>query len=998
MPNKLVWKYEGKEKARHAEQCADVGDNVHDDCLGEAKAVRLDGAYIVIEVMEDGERVQKPRTKGHVYAQVQRSRALETRTGRRADGQQGLRAVFFGEAAEAAVGAEKAKKRQRGGAFAEKPKPKGKGATATPAAKPPYKRHKTVVTPLETSGTEDEVGSPTTLKAAKLPGLALLGAVYADSDDEEGADGDAATLPAGGAGGKAKAGPIATSFRMQTVEKKAEMRHDQYEARKTKSQDTWFVAYGKWLGKDKKHGAHCKVCISSLTKPKDKLSTTGYGWVGEGDLCVMILIPSEAKLKEHQVPYLSAPLVPHHHPFKSYCNSPLPPLSLFTSHSNHPLFAQINPLHVLNVSNHNRKADGDARVYLTITPEDELYARTIRTVHLIAVRQLSLNDMYSLLELQNANGAIVSFDHAGEGSDVDDGGVAAWLEAAARVWRKQQRERAQGSIMTSLFPRGSPFGFLGDGSNDRSLVEQEAIVTRHLGNDGKPYNAFFDLAPLDLATSADKRSPDALCMTACYSKSFDQLNEFEGFVHLSDWKKAAIGGSFDGASVMLGSQNGTAKLLKDNVETHLTIIHACAHVEQLGLGDAFKEVTYYEEWRLIVQEVYIYYSGSGKKRFGLEEVANSLSDKLLKIKGTHGIRWAAAQARTLVALMADLPSVVVDLEEKAKASVGCQFTLLTPSNSFLGKSFKQRFEPEGGGRISYWKATVAPTGLLPSADGISANDRFTLVYSNKTTLTCSKAELVAHLTDEDASGLVDEYEWQLRSRLVALRFAAFTAFMLDVHNQLGILSKSYQSNSLVIFDISKNLNRTLRVLQKLKILSSCGAEETKFWAAVGLDDADCLRTCQLEDGVAGRAALKTDRVEVVDSLNSHLIDRFQKVLDDPILEAFSIFDVRKWPTNKDILKSSYKDGIELLYSTYKIFYTEEETLEMVLDQWEDLKAEINVPTMRTLSFHELWACVLVQFTDEYRLVLRLVVISRGDRGASWSVLTALKTRVDGGWS
>jgi len=34
--------------------------------------------------------------------------------------------------------------------------------------------------------------------------------------------------------------------------------------------------------------------------------------------------------------------------------------------------------------------------------------------------------------------------------------------------------------------------------------------------------------------------------------------------------------------------------------------------------------------------------------------------------------------------------------------------------------------------------------------------------------------------------------------------------MLDVHNQLGILSKSYQSNSLIIFDISKNLNRTLR--------------------------------------------------------------------------------------------------------------------------------------------------------------------------------------------
>ncbi|KOO35373.1 hypothetical protein Ctob_014533 [Chrysochromulina tobinii] len=33
-------------------------------------------------------------------------------------------------------------------------------------------------------------------------------------------------------------------------------------------------------------------------------------------------------------------------------------------------------------------------------------------------------------------------------------------------------------------------------------------------------------------------------------------------------------------------------------------------------------------------------------------------------------------------------------------------------------------------------------------------------------------------------------------------------------------------------------------------------------------------------------------------------------------------------------------GIKLLYKTYKIFYAEEETEEMVLEQWEDLKAEI----------------------------------------------------------
>ena len=114
---------------------------------------------------------------------------------------------------------------------------------------------------------------------------------------------------------------------------------------------------------------------------------------------------------------------------------------------------------------------------------------------------------------------------------------------------------------------------------------------------------------------------------------------------------------------------------------------------------------------------------------------------------------------------------------------------------------------------------------------------------------------------------------------------------------------------------------------------------------------------------------------MIDALSSHLVERFQKVLDDPILEAFSILDVRKWPADKDVLKDSYIDGIKLLYKTYKIFYAEEETEEMVLEQWEDLKAEINVPTLRTLNFHQLWANMLVQYADEYALVLRLVVIS-----------------------
>ena len=74
-----------------------------------------------------------------------------------------------------------------------------------------------------------------------------------------------------------------------------------------------------------------------------------------------------------------------------------------------------------------------------------------------------------------------------------------------------------------------------------------------------------------------------------------------------------MGASFDGASVMMGSQNGVAKKLADMSETHLATIHAVAHVQQLGNCDGLLEVEYYSEWRGLVQDVYVEYAGSGKK-------------------------------------------------------------------------------------------------------------------------------------------------------------------------------------------------------------------------------------------------------------------------------------------------------------------------------------------------------------------------------------------------
>eukprot|EP00966_Prymnesium_polylepis_P179586 4158055-Prymnesium_polylepis.2 len=54
-------------------------------------------------------------------------------------------------------------------------------------------------------------------------------------------------------------------------------------------------------------------------------------------------------------------------------------------------------------------------------------------------------------------------------------------------------------------------------------------------------------------------------IAACYSGSLDELNSYEGFLFKSNWKEATIGMSFDGASVMLGSQNSAATILKSEI-------------------------------------------------------------------------------------------------------------------------------------------------------------------------------------------------------------------------------------------------------------------------------------------------------------------------------------------------------------------------------------------------------------------------------------------------
>ena len=101
-----------------------------------------------------------------------------------------------------------------------------------------------------------------------------------------------------------------------------------------------------------------------------------------------------------------------------------------------------------------------------------------------------------------------------------------------------------------------------------------------------------------------------------------------------------VGFASDGASNMVGSNNGLGKKLKEQNPFIITT-HCIAHRLNLANQQAFSAVTDLVRFEDVIKSVYNYFAHSSKRYSALEEFQKDLDIQNLKLSAISPTRWSS---------------------------------------------------------------------------------------------------------------------------------------------------------------------------------------------------------------------------------------------------------------------------------------------------------------------------------------------------------------------
>ena len=141
-------------------------------------------------------------------------------------------------------------------------------------------------------------------------------------------------------------------------------------------------------------------------------------------------------------------------------------------------------------------------------------------------------------------------------------------------------------------------------------------------------------------------------------RAIETLVQWNEFVS----KLVALGS--DGASVMLGKNNGVIALLKAE-QPSMIAVHCSGHRLELAYKDSIKKFPLAEKVTTLMSALYIFYGKSSLNKTNLKNPYSCLGIKPLMPTHANGTRWVGHMLRALTNFLGGYPAFRLHLEQLA---------------------------------------------------------------------------------------------------------------------------------------------------------------------------------------------------------------------------------------------------------------------------------------------------------------------------------------------
>ena len=281
------------------------------------------------------------------------------------------------------------------------------------------------------------------------------------------------------------------------------------------------------------------------------------------------------------------------------------------------------------------------------TPTFDRLCRLFRSCHALAKHARPYTDYFWMCDLDEKKGLDVGTSYR------NDKQANEFTHHIAEVAREKIRDAAQ----TAKF-----LAVISDGTTDSAALEAEMVYLRH---------AHRGTIAVNFAGYVNVERANAPVILGAITTAVTRLG-------VTDWHQKLVGFGSDGASVMVGKNNGVIALLR-HLQPAVQGIHCAAHRMELAYKDAMRKQPLHMKVEGMMTGIYLFYKKSPLNRSMLLRTYNTLNLPDLLPTRVGGTRWIPHTSSGLDVIIRGYEGMTTHLSQVNKI-ITTQYTKVIISN------------------------------------------------------------------------------------------------------------------------------------------------------------------------------------------------------------------------------------------------------------------------------------------------------------------------------